>query len=84
MLNRVLGASGVQNLANEEKGPCVRVPQDEDERLVKVIVQQEGEVRRLQPRAGGGSRPILVPLEAGPVFHLSQLDGFACDLAKVW
>lgn len=80
----VLSAPGVQNFAYEEKGPCVCVPQYKDERLVKVIVQREGEAGRLDLWAGVSTRPILIPLKSDAMFHLSKFDRFACDLAKVW
>lgn len=78
-----LNAPGVQNFAYEEKGPCVCVSQYKDERLVKVIVQGKGEAGRLEPWAGCGACPILVPLEARAMFHLGKFNRFACDLAKV-
>lgn len=46
-----------------------------------MIVQGEGEAG---PWAGGGASPILVPLKANAMFHLSKFDRFARDLAKVW
>lgn len=49
-----------------------------------MIVQGEGEAGRLEPWAGGGPRPIFIPLEAGAMFHMSKFDRFARDLTKVW